>query len=175
MGVRLTALFAFACLALVGACQKSSELAAVTGPTPRLPYENWSLELAGSGLGRPTVFTSEQLGRMEMTRLDNVLMQRSYAPDKLTSWRGPSLESLLAAAEVKPGPLILTLTAADGWEIKFTRQELKSAIIALQDGQGRWLAELDNTCPLRLVPPNMTANYWLRNVCRITVEPVTGS
>lgn len=166
---------AVACAVLLVGCQKAGPPTAVTGATPRLPYEDWSLELAGSGLGQPTVLTSEQVGRMEMTRLDDVLMRTSRGPDRVTSWRGPALDTVLAAAEVKPGPLKITVTAADGWEVNFTREQLESAIIAVQDGQGRWLAELDETCPLRLVPPNLTANYWLMNVCRISVEPATGS
>ena len=120
-----------------------------------------------------TVFTFEQLRQMEMTRLDDVLMQRSHAPDETTSWRGPSLELLLRAAQIKPGPAALTLEATDGYHLRCTREDVAKAIVALQDGSGRWLADLDETCPLRLVPPNKTGNYWVMNPARITVEPRT--
>ncbi|MFH1745833.1 MAG: hypothetical protein ABIG44_02195 [Planctomycetota bacterium] len=175
MSRRLTVMLTVISAALLASCQKDSPPVAVNGATPRLPYRNWSIELTGPGLNRPTTFTAEQIGRMEMARLDNILMQRSHGPDTITSWRGPSVETLLAAAEIKPGPMLFTVTAADGWELNYTPAQLKSAIIAVQDGQGRWLAELDETCPLRLVPPDLTANYWLMNICRIKVEPLAGS
>jgi len=131
-----------------------------------------AIELVGSGLTRPRVFTLAQLRGMEMKRLDHVLMRRSHAPDAITSWQGPPLEALLAAAGVKPGPMMLTLQAGDGYRVSCRRAELESAIVALQDGRGCWLADMDETCPLRLVPPEKTGNYWIANPRRITVEPV---
>jgi DMSO/TMAO reductase YedYZ molybdopterin-dependent catalytic subunit len=130
-----------------------------------------TIELTGAGLGKPMVLTFEQLAGMEMTRLDNVLMQKSHEADEITSWRGPSLDALLTAAQIKPGSMTLTLEAADGYAIECSPEEMESAIVALQDGEGRWLAETDETCPIRLVPPKKPGNYWIMNLRRITVEP----
>ncbi|MCK4341729.1 MAG: molybdopterin-dependent oxidoreductase [Phycisphaerae bacterium] len=162
-------------LLMLSGCNQGVD--AVSGATPRKPRpviatENYTLELTGVGLGRPAAYSFEQLSQMEVIRLDNVLMQKSHGPDEMTSWRGPALETLLKAAEIKPGPMYLTLEAMDGYKLRCTRLELDSAIIALQDGQGRRLSQLDNTTPLRLVPPKLTGNYWISNLVRIIVEPV---
>ncbi len=137
---------------------------------PPAACANLTLELTGSGLGKPTVFTFGQLAHMPMTRLDNVLWQKTHEPDEVTSWRGPALQALLAAAEVKPGPMAFTLEAADGYQKRCTDADVSSAIVALQDGDGRWLSEVSRRSGLRLVPPKLTGNYWIRNISRITVE-----
>ena len=130
-----------------------------------------TIELTGPGTGKPTSFTYAQLKQMPMVRLDDVLQRMSHYPDQLTSWRGPSLEALLEAAEVKAGPLDITLEATDGYRIDCTRDDLRSAVVALQDGNGRWLTEVGNRCPLRLVPPHMPGNYWVANLRRIVAQP----
>ncbi len=166
-----------ACLLALGGCAKRQPIDTVreappTEPTTEIPQVNASLELAGPGLGKPTVFTFEQLARMEMTRLEDVMMLKSHEPDETTSWEGPSLEALLAAAQIKPGPMTLRIAAADGYGIGCAREDLKSAIVALKDGEGRWLAEIGDKCPLRLVPPDKPGNYWVMYLTRVTVEPV---
>ena len=142
---------------------------------PEVRPEGLTIELAGSGLERPTVFTLEQLRVMPFTRLDSVIMRRKTAADQVTSWRGPALELLLAEARIKPGPMTLTLEATDGYQMICTREELETAIVALQDGESRWLTDLDAAGTLRLVPPKLTANYWVQDLCRITVELSDGS
>ena len=140
--------------------------------TQEVPRVEWTIELTGSGLGKPIAFTFEQLARMEMTRLDNVLMQKTHGPDEMTSWRGVPLDALLAAAQIKPGPMTVLFEAPDGYKIRCSREELRSAILALMDGSGQWLSELDAAHPIRLVPPDKTGDYWMANPGRITVEPV---
>jgi hypothetical protein len=135
---------------------------------------DWSVEFTGPGLNKPAVFTFEQLARMEMTRLDNVVMLKTHGPDETASWRGPSLDALLTEMQVKPGPMTVTIEAADGYTRECRRENLGSAILALQDGSGQWLAELDRACPIRLVPPDKPGDYWIMNPARITVEPLAG-
>ena len=140
-----------------------------------VPRVEWTVELAGPGLGKPTAFTFEQLARMEMTRLDDVLMQKSHSPDEVTSWRGVSLDALLAVAKVKPGPMSILFEAPDGYMVRCSREDLESAILALQDGSGRWLADLDVARPIRLVVPSKPGDRWMANPARVTVEPATDS
>ncbi len=166
-----------ACVLALGGCAKRQPIGAVreavpTESTVEIPHVNASLELMGSGLGRPTVFTFEQLARMEMTRLEDVMMLKSHEPDETTSWEGPSLQVLLTAAQIKPGPMSFTVVATDGYGIECAPDDLESTIVALKDGNGRWLAEIGDKCPLRLVPPNRPGNYWVMYLSCVTVEPV---
>ena len=129
------------------------------------------LELTGSGLGKPTVFTFDQVAAMKMTTLDKVDMLKSHEPDEVTSWRGPTLESLLAAAQIKPGRMVLAFDAADGYGFDCSLEDMESAIVAVQNGEGRWMSESDANCPWRIVAPKKPGNYWMMNPRRITVEP----
>lgn len=137
----------------------------------QIPGADWQIELAGSGLGRPMVFSYEDLARMPMSRLDNVVQRMTHFPDRRTSWRGPSLDLLFAAAELENGPMKITLEASDGYRIDCKRDDLRSAIVALQDGDGRWLVEVGKRHVLKLVPPHATGDLWVVNLRRIVVEP----
>lgn len=144
-------------------------------PRPVVLLTDVSIEIKGPSVAQPTIFTFGQLADMGMVRLDNVLMEKPNEPDEKTSWAGPPLATLLSAARVAPGPMRLTLEASDGYCKRCSSRELSDAIIALCDGEGHWLHELDETCPLRLVPPHLPGDYWIANVCSITVEPLDGA
>ena len=178
MGTRdvVTLAIGLVCAAGIAGCrrglqERSLEDLPQAESTAEASRVEWALRLTGEGLARPTTFTFEQLSRMPMTRLDNVLWQKTHAHDELTSWQGPSLESLLAAAQVKPGPMTMIFEAADGYEVECTREEMDSAVIALQNGEGRWLSEINPECPIRLIPPHKPGNYWVMNVRTIKVVP----
>ena len=165
---------------LLGGCAKNVLTAPATeqrhaAVKKEVPDMNWTLELTGSGLGNPTIFTYEQLARMDMTRLEAVTILRTHGPDETGSWEGPALDDLLAAAQIKPGPMTFTLEAADRYKMQATREDLKSAIIALKDAEGRWLADRNPKRPLKLIPPHKAGDYWIRNLSRITVEPAAES
>jgi DMSO/TMAO reductase YedYZ molybdopterin-dependent catalytic subunit len=137
-----------------------------------IPAIEWTVELVGPGLECPRAFTYAQLARMEHVELDGVLQQMSHVPDKTTSWRGPALSTLLTAAGVKPGLMMITLEASDGYRVQCTLEDLERAVVAVKDGQGRWLAEVRSRRPIQFVAPRKTADYWVRNLKRITVEPL---
>ena len=85
------------------------------------------------------------------------------------------MEPLLERARPRSGSLKFTLVAADGYAIECTSAQLKSAIIALKDGHGSWLAEVGRRRPVKLVAPNATGDYWVRNLVQINVEPAPES
>lgn len=181
MNNRFRATTMVACLLVICGCEKRLPVDAapkdVSEPatTAEAPQVKWTLELTGVGLGKPTTFTYEQLVSMEMVKLENVLMKMTHEPDKRVSFAGPSLASLLATAEIKPGPMTVKFEAEDGYAVKCSTEDLKSAILALKDGQGHWLARVGKKCPIRLVPPEKPGNYWVMYLNRVTVEPVAGS
>ena len=150
-------------------------LFARTTSTREISTVKWKIEFTGSGLAKPMAFTYEQLSGMEMTRLEKVRQQMTHFPDKIESWEGVALEPLLERAQPRSGSLKFTLVAADGYTIECSGAQLKSAIIALKDGHGSWLAEVGRRRPVKLVAPNATGDYWVRNLVQINVEPVPDS
>jgi hypothetical protein len=56
------------------------------GRSSEVPKVKMTLELTGTGLGKPTTFTYEQLGKMPMKRLDDVLMRKTHSDDTTMSW-----------------------------------------------------------------------------------------
>jgi len=130
-----------------------------------------TLELTGSGLGQPAVLTFDQLAKMPTVRLEDVLMRKTHEDDEVSSWQGPALEPLLTAAQIKPGPMTVSLEAEDGYKIEVRLEDLKDAIVATKDGEGRWLTETESECVLKLVPPHLPGNFWVVNISRIRVEP----
>ena len=146
-----------------------------TSPDPgsRAPRIDAVIEVLAHGQDRPVRFTFEQLTAMPSTHLENVTMLKSHEADESTSWEGPTLTTLLADVDLGPGPFAVTLEADDGYQIEAKLREIEDAIIALKDGRGRWLAEVDKRCYLRLVAPRKTANFWVANLRRIRLEPVS--
>ena len=153
-----------------------------TDPTASSPKRNavtacpdvdFVLELAGPGLANPRAFTYRELGAMEMVRLDEVLMRKSHEDDETTHWIGPAIGDLLERCGLKEGDMILTLEAADGYEIEASLADMKDAVVALQNGEGRWLVDLDADLPVKLVPPHLPGNFWVMNPTRIHVALVT--
>jgi len=136
-----------------------------------IPKVDHTLEFTGSALEKPTVFTYTQLAQMELTPLYDVLMQKTHSADEMTSWQGIRLATLLQAAKVKEGSLRFELKAKDGFEMRSTSEVMASALLALKDGKGKWLAQLNEECPLRLVVPDKPGNYWIMNPISISVEP----
>ncbi len=136
-----------------------------------IPQITWTLELAGSGLASPRSFTFAEMARMPMVNLNEVKQLRSHGPDGVESWRGPALAHLTAEAGIKPGPMTVIVEASDGYQKECTRDDLEYAVVALQTGEGVWLADKTPKRPIKLIPPKKAGDYWIRNVSRITFEP----
>lgn len=175
----LTVAFAVTTLMVLGGCERDLSNPSAEQPASQVgvaentvPQVDWKVELTGSGLTKPTTFTYAQLARREMVQLDNVLMQKTHDENSTNTWRGPALAALLADAGLKPGPMTLTFAADDGYSKDMSLADVSDAIIAMQDGEGRWLAEIDKKCPLLLVPPRKPGDYWVMYLNRITVKPV---
>ena len=104
------------CLLVTCGCHAGSDGRASSergseGSARHVPRVDWSVEFTGPGLNKPAIFTFEQLARMEMTRLDNVVMLKTHGPDETTGWRGPSLDVLLTETQVNPGPMPVIVEA----------------------------------------------------------------
>ncbi len=147
----------------------------VRPPSQETPQVTTLIELSGAGIREPQTFTYRQLAGMPMTRLDNVLMRKSREDDELTSWEGPTIAILLERAGLQAGPMDVSIEAEDGYVMELDLSDLNDAIVAMKSGDGRWLADLDEDCPLKLVPPHKPGNFWVMNPSRIVVEPAANT
>lgn len=163
------------CITLITLCScaasgRRGEPGPASGTPKSIPSVDWTVTFTGPGLERPQAFSYQRLAEMDMVPLVDVLQEKSHSPDERRSWRGPALADLFDRMGLRPGPMHVTLMALDGYEKNCTLDELESAIIALQDGEGRWLVE-HGRYVLVLVPPKLTGDYWVRNLSRIHCEP----
>jgi hypothetical protein len=63
------------------------------------------------------------------------------------------------------------VTAADGYAIEISRDEMVDGIVALKQG-GDWIVNVDEKAgPIRLVFPTTPANRWVYQVTGISVNP----
>jgi len=155
------------------ACATSGNRTAPTSEAARIPPVEWTVSFTGAGLERPQEFSYRRLAEMEMVPLVGVMQHKTHFPDERKSWRGPLLADLFHETGLKPGPMRITLEALDGYEKSCRVDDLDSAIIAVQDGEGRWLAERGRVI-LVFVPPKLMGDFWIRNLTRIHCEPMSG-
>lgn len=141
-------------------------LSACGGP----PKVDWELSVSGE-VSNPTVFSYEELANMPQVKLQDVLMEKSRGEDEVRSFEGVELAYLLDAVGVSGSFSSITATAADGYAIEITYDEMVDGIVALKDGDD-WIVKSDpKSGPIRLVFPATPANRWVFQVNEIVVNP----
>jgi DMSO/TMAO reductase YedYZ molybdopterin-dependent catalytic subunit len=134
------------------------------------PNIEWVLNVSGDGSSQIT-YSYDELANMDLVDLDDILMERSRGEDEIRTFSGVPLEILLEAAGAPDDFSTITVTAADGYVIEITRNEMTNGIIALKQG-GKWIANIDpDEGPIRLVFPDTPADRWVFQVTEIVVNP----
>ena len=134
----------------------------------KAPKVDWSIEISGA-VSKPLTLTYADLAKREQVTLEDVLMRRSQGEDSTNTWVGPDLAAILEEAGISDSATGITATAADGYSMSMTMEDIKGAIIAMQV-DGAWIAEDEDKGPIRLVAPEKPANHWLFQLTTITVE-----
>jgi DMSO/TMAO reductase YedYZ molybdopterin-dependent catalytic subunit len=133
------------------------------------PQVDWELKISGA-VGKPLTLNYSDLAKMPQKELDDVLMERSLGEDTTGSWSGVNLEEIFKQAEASSNLVSVTATAADGYAIEISKDELQDAIVALQEN-GEWIATADEEHgPIRLVCPHTPANRWVFQLQEIQVN-----
>jgi DMSO/TMAO reductase YedYZ molybdopterin-dependent catalytic subunit len=141
-------------------------LAACGGGAPKV---DWQLKIGGA-VDTPLTLTYDELAKMPQVDLKDILMQRSQGEDTLESWAGVSLAEILGKAGASADYVGITATAADGYAVEITKDELQDAIVALKQN-GEWIATADEEHgPIRLICPNTPANRWVFELQEIQVN-----
>jgi DMSO/TMAO reductase YedYZ molybdopterin-dependent catalytic subunit len=135
------------------------------------PKVDWDLKISGA-VGNPLTLSYNELTDMPQTELNEVLMEKSMGEDEVTSWSGVALSEIFERAEVDPDYVSATATAADGYAIEISKDELQGAIVALKRG-GEWITDIpeeEGKDPIRLVCPETPANRWVFQLQEIQVN-----
>jgi len=132
------------------------------------PQVDWEVKVMGD-VATPLTLTYADLVGMPQIDLKDVMMEKSTGEDVVTSWSGVALTEILAKAGVTDYSVI-TVTAADGYAIEITKDELAGAIIALKDGD-QWIATATpDKGPIRLVCPETPGNRWVFQLTEMQVH-----
>jgi DMSO/TMAO reductase YedYZ molybdopterin-dependent catalytic subunit len=132
------------------------------------PKVDWEVKVTGD-VETPLTLTYADLAGMPQTDLKDVMMEKSTGEDVVTSWSGVALAEIFAKAGVTDYATI-TATAADGYAIEITKDELEGAIIALKDGD-QWIAvATPDKGPIRLVCPQTPGNRWVFQLTEMQVH-----
>ena len=141
-------------------------LTACGGP----PNVDWELSISGD-VASPVTYGYEELAKMAMVDLNDVLMEKSRGEDEVRSFSGVPLETLLKNAGAPNGYSTITAKAADGYAIEISRDEMVNGIVALKQSD-KWIVDVDpDAGPIRLVFPETPANRWVFQVNEIVVNP----
>ena len=144
-------------------------LLALTACGGGAPKVDWTLEVGGA-VETPLTLSYADLVDLPQTELKDLLMQKSLGEDEITSWSGVALDAIFEQAGVT-GYASVTATAADGYAVEISSDELQGAIIALKkNGEWNTKAEPDKG-PIRLVCPETPASRWVFQIQKIQVNP----
>jgi DMSO/TMAO reductase YedYZ molybdopterin-dependent catalytic subunit len=133
------------------------------------PKVDWTLSISGD-VSNPVSYTYAELAKMDMVNLDDVLMEKSRGEDEVRSFSGVPLDKLLEDAGAGDFSTI-TASAADGYAIELSKDELVDGIVALKQGDD-WIVNADpDAGPIRLVFPATPANRWVFQVTELVVNP----
>jgi len=133
------------------------------------PKVEWTLEISGA-VSTPLTVDYGTLVQMPQTDLKDILMQKSLGEDEVGSWSGVALTEIFAKAGVGDFSSV-TATAADGYAIEISHDELQNAIIALKKDD-TWITKAEpDKGPIRLVCPETPANRWVFQIQKIQVNP----
>jgi len=132
------------------------------------PKVDWELSVNGD-VTNPTVFTYKDLAGFPQDELNDILMEKSRGEDEFRSFRGVKLSTLFEKVGAPANPTAIIATAADGYQIEISADEMVDGMVALKDG-GDWITKSDPTSgPIRLVFPATPANRWVFQVIEINV------
>ncbi len=132
------------------------------------PKVDWTLEVTGGST--PVTLSYADLVDMPQTDLKDVLMQKSLGEDETASWSGVAISEIFAKAGVTSFTSV-TATAADGYAVEISADEMEGAIVALKKDD-TWITKAEpDKGPIRLVCPETPANRWVFQVQKIQVNP----
>jgi DMSO/TMAO reductase YedYZ molybdopterin-dependent catalytic subunit len=133
------------------------------------PNVDWELTIHGD-VDSPASFSYQELAKMEMVNLSDVLMEKSRGEDEVRSFSGVPIDNLLEAAGAPDDYRSVTAIAADGYAVEISKDELVDGIVALKQG-GEWITEVDpDAGPIRLVFPETPANRWVFQINELIVN-----
>jgi DMSO/TMAO reductase YedYZ molybdopterin-dependent catalytic subunit len=142
-------------------------LSACGGGAPKV---DWTLSVSGE-VSTPLEYSFDELAKMDMVNLDDILMEKSRGEDEVRSFSGISLATILDQAGAPEDFSTITAVAADGYAIEISKDEMVDGIVAMKQSD-EWIVDAEpDAGPIRLVFPSTPANRWVFQITEIVVNP----
>ena len=100
-------------------------LGACGGSAPKV---DWTVKVSGA-VSNPLTLSYADLAKMPQADLKDVLMDKSLGKDITGNWSGVAVAALLDDAGADAGWTSITATAADGYAIEISRDEMQDGIM----------------------------------------------
>ncbi|HYU50842.1 MAG TPA: molybdopterin-dependent oxidoreductase [Candidatus Limnocylindria bacterium] len=134
-------------------------------PTPNMDLDRWRLRVAGR-VARPADYTLADLRALGERDVRATLDCTSgWALD--ATWRGVSLETVLARAGIDPRATTVDVRSVTGWTSSFPIGELAGLLLATGVAGGTLPA--GNGAPCRLVAPSRRGLDWVKWIAEVRV------
>jgi DMSO/TMAO reductase YedYZ molybdopterin-dependent catalytic subunit len=134
------------------------------------PDVDWTLSVSGE-VSTPLEYSFDELAKMDMVNLDDILMEKSRGEDEVRSFSGIPLATILDQAGAPEDYSTITAMAADGYAIEISKDEMVDGIVAMKQSD-EWIVDADpDAGPIRLVFPSTPANRWVFQITEIIVNP----
>lgn len=134
-------------------------------PTPNMDLDRWRLRVTGR-VARPADYTLADLRALGERDVRATLDCTSgWALD--ATWRGVSLETVLATARVDPRATTVDVRSVTGWTSSFPIGEVAGLLLATGVAGGTLPA--GNGAPCRLVAPSRRGLDWVKWIAEVRV------
>jgi DMSO/TMAO reductase YedYZ molybdopterin-dependent catalytic subunit len=129
---------------------------------------NYKIDIIG-GVNTPVTVTYDEIKAMNFTEVDNVTMINSVGTEKTSDFVGVPMKDILAEAGGLPaGNLTITISAADGYGMTYTRDQVEKSLLGFKEN-GTALTDNLNKDSIRMIAPGEPGNMWMKVPTKIVI------
>jgi DMSO/TMAO reductase YedYZ molybdopterin-dependent catalytic subunit len=140
-----------------------------SAPMPDIDAGDWRLEVTGPAIGAPFSLTLDELSHLEIVgKREQLICPGLYA--YMADWEGVPLSALLAMGKTAPDWHEITFTAADGFVMGFTREEVETHLLFIAIRKNGGPVPRSQGFPARLVAAGFSGGRWVRWITALEVE-----
>lgn len=130
---------------------------------------DYSVQIIG-GTTSPVTVSYADLKAMNFTELDGLSTVNSVGTVTVGDYIGVPMTEILAKAGVPAGEVSYKVSAIDGYNIVYTKEQMDRSILAFKKNGTALTPDVNsNTKAIRMVVPNETNNMWMKMPAKIEI------